>query len=906
MVIKVGNSFMRRFIISAFLLLGCIGAYSQERSSSSSSLSICDKSDVVVPFSINGEGKRFEPIWGLDQAWIDEGNLLKGINHIGKENIGIGRSAFRFTKPLVNDSALDQSVITVLKKRSEIFNKVSSTLPIVLTADQEAGTCEYFVNNKSANVEHWAAMINSHVHWMERFTKHPVIGVSPFNEPDYWTTEEGATPQKQMQVAKILKEDYPRFAEVSIVGSNTLNNDKALEWYTTGKDYYEWGNTHQLAGSFDSFAAFFQRLKNDGKVGYADEMHNVGEAMIGLEYGMTVGIWWGFDSRARGEFCQFSKNGERLKYAEHRDNWTAASVYRHDDGRVKAFVGSSERQAYTTKYQFVSYDRDVYFDGYGPTRDFMMEMPGGTGYQKGQCNGERVIDITWGEDVAPGIINGTYKIVNKATRNVATATGDNVDMQAWSGSNNYQLWVVRPINARIGGDFSFYDIESVTSSSLHMNVVNFSTSPRGNVMAYGQNATPDVNEQWYLEYAGNGYYYIRNRASALYLSAESSSNSNGVNVFQNSKLSGTNASQQLWRFLPADVKYDSKAPAVPDGLIAEPNNASVALSWTPNTDEDLEGYMVLRSPKDTDEWNTIGRKVTTNYFVDNTCTQGTSYLYKIKAIDKCDNMSAASEVVEAAPASAPSLVAQWLMNGDALDSTPNMMDALPNKDFEYVDGHAEGTKAARFASSKYMRLPYEVANSEELTVSMWVFNMSYTGSWHRLFDFGYDTNHYMFLTPSNGSKMRFAIKNGGEEQVVDAPTALPNKWKHVAVTIGSGRVAIFIDGEEVSASTGITIRPCDIRPVFNYLGRSQFNSDPMFAGYMEDVRIYNYALSSSEVKQVMSGEDLSGISSPIASKNDATRVYTLDGRPSDSSRKGIQIVRSDNARSKGKKILNPE
>ena len=353
----------KRNILFVVAALGAATAFAQEpvRSSSSLYLHAQKKADVSVPYAISAEGKRFQPTWGLDQAWPNESNLLKGINHMGKENIGIGRSA---------------------------------TLPLVFTADQEAVgpndanpdrvPPEYFVKNKSANIEHWAAMINSHVHWMQANTKHPVVGISPFNEPDYWSIEEGATPEKQWQVAKLLKEQYPRCAEIPMVGGNTLNNDKALEWYTPGKQYYEWGNTHQLAGSFDNFAGFFQQLKKDGKVGYADEMHNVGEAMVGLEYGMTVGIWWGFDSRARGEFCDISRNGVRLAYGEHRNNWTAASVYRHDDGRVKAFVGSSERQAKTTTYQFVSTERDVYYDGYGPVHEFVMEMPGGTGYQTGQ------------------------------------------------------------------------------------------------------------------------------------------------------------------------------------------------------------------------------------------------------------------------------------------------------------------------------------------------------------------------------------------------------------------------------------------------------------------------------------------------------------------------------------------
>lgn len=69
-----------------------------------------------------------------------------------------------------------------------------------------------------------------------------------------------------------------------------------------------------------------------------DEMHNVMEAMVGLEYGLQTGIWWGSAEYARGEFCKISRGGERLAYTEHRPNWTAASVYRSKDGsKVQAF-----------------------------------------------------------------------------------------------------------------------------------------------------------------------------------------------------------------------------------------------------------------------------------------------------------------------------------------------------------------------------------------------------------------------------------------------------------------------------------------------------------------------------------------------------------------------------------------
>lgn len=894
----------KRNILFVVAALGAATAFAQEpvRSSSSLYLHAQKKADVSVPYAISAEGKRFQPTWGLDQAWPNESNLLKGINHMGKENIGIGRTAFRYSVALTNDSVLGAADVTALRNRNTIFNKLSATLPLVFTADQEAVgpndanpdrvPPEYFVKNKSANIEHWAAMINSHVHWMQANTKHPVVGISPFNEPDYWSIEEGATPEKQWQVAKLLKEQYPRCAEIPMVGGNTLNNDKALEWYTPGKQYYEWGNTHQLAGSFDSFAGFFQQLKKDGKVGYADEMHNVGEAMVGLEYGMTVGIWWGFDSRARGEFCDISRNGVRLAYGEHRNNWTAASVYRHDDGRVKAFVGSSERQAKTTTYQFVSTERDVYYDGYGPVHEFVMEMPGGTGYQTGQTNGERVINVTWGENVPPSEINGTYKLLNKvsgATGNVVsyTSSGDVIKQSKYTGSKKQQ-WTVKPCSSRIGGDFSFYDIESVDNAKIRMNVKDYSKS-QADILAWTQDG-PTSNEQWYLEYDGNGYYLIRNRESALYLA--SAGTSTMAKIIQTPELTGTNRDRMLFRFVPVDVTYDTAAPAKPVGLSAESQSASVRLSWTANTETDVEGYMVVRAPKGTDDWNTIARQLTETYFVDNTCRPNTSYIYKVKAIDRSQNISEASDVVEAAPLSQPTMIARWDFEDNLNDDTQNMLDMASPSTPKYVADHKVGDKSLSL-TAQFVQLPYRVADSDELSVAMWVKWNTSTTQWQRIFDFGNDEDHYLFLTPNSGtSKMRFAIKNGGDEQILDCPSKLSSYlWKHVVVTMGKDKTAIYVDGTEVASTTGITIKPSDIRPVLNYLGRSQYMAAPNISANYDDVRIFNYALSADEVKAVKDGT-YTNIQSVENSDAVSKPIYTIDGKRIDRPQQGINIIDS--------------
>lgn len=891
----------KTYLLTACLLTSSL-AMAQERLSSSINLKTFKKSDISMPIDVKAEGKRFSPIWGLDLAWINEQNLRKGLRHMGAENVGIGRTSFRVFSPLINDESLANDQINGLRERSNLFDIVRKDLPLVMNCDngyRPKDSTEPFVNtyytskNKIVNIGHWAKCIEAHVAWMKENSTHPVIGISPFNEPDNaWeknlTGEIQGNQSDEANVAQKLK-TYESLQGIKICGGNTLNNDNAINWYNAGSNVYDWGNTHQLAGSMNNYIKFYDRLVNDGKVGYNDEMHNVVEAMVGLEHGMTYGIWWGFDSRARGEFCDISRHGQRLAYAEHQNNWTAASVYRHDDGRVKAFIGSSERQAATTSYQFVSPQRDLYFDGQGPLRTFRMEIPGGTGYQQGQVNAERVIDITWGEDVQPAAIDGQYQIVNEGTGLALAAMGSNIVVQKYE-KLALQKWNVTPaVSPTTSGDFSFYDITVSNNVMTHLNVQDFSTFDGANVIAYSVNKVAHSNEQWYLQYAGNGTYYIRNRETSLYLTAQPSSALNNVNVQTNVLMSGGNSKRQLWRFIPVTATFDRKAPEKPSGLVADANSASVRLSWDANSERDLGGYMVLRTEKGSNEWNTIARKIKDAYFVDNTCLPSVTYIYKVKAIDLSENLSDASDEIEAAASGEKAMIARWHFETNLYDETPNMMDAVHGGTPAFMVDNSTYEKYLSLSNNAYLQLPYNIANSEEMTIAMWI-NMRSNSNWQRVFDFGYDNNHYMFLTTNNGKGgMRFAIKNGGEEQTLDANQNLSIlKWKYLTVTIGKGKTCIYIDGVEVGSSNSITIKPSDIHAVLNYVGRSQFYTDPYMPMFIRDMRIYNYAVDVEEVKSMMN--DKSNSINDVKDVKQPLNIYGIDGTRRPQMRRGINII----------------
>ena len=395
-------------LLLTVLALGTgFSSLSAQTNAASDQITAQPAADRIVPFRLSEQGVVRPVEWGLDTAWEDEGNIRRGQGFM--ETVDIVRVSFRPTDPIVDgDLGADQK--EHIQTRLGLLDFVSPKPKLAINSDHPKIDDSY-----KGNARAWAQMMDLHTRYFQD-AGYEVISVAPFNEPDYTYTGQG-TKADFYKIAVELRAN-PRFENIRICGGNTLNCDEALPWYNYLKEQLDEGNTHQLAGEFNGYAAFYETVRKDGKMAMNDEMHNVMEAMVGLEYGLQTGIWWGSAEYARGEFCKISRGGERLAYAEHRPNWTAASVYRSKDGsKVQAFGGVSERQAKTTTYRFVSKEKDVFYDGYGPQREFYLEMPGGISYQdKEQQNAERVVNITWGEDIQP-VIDGQY--VKTAKRLVA-------------------------------------------------------------------------------------------------------------------------------------------------------------------------------------------------------------------------------------------------------------------------------------------------------------------------------------------------------------------------------------------------------------------------------------------------------------------------------------------------------
>lgn len=174
-------------------------------------------------------------------------------------------------------------------------------------------------------------------------------------------------------------------------------------------------------------------------------------------------------------------------------------------------------------------------------------------------------------------------------------------------------------------------------------------------------------------------------------------------------------------------------------------------------------------------------------------------------------------------------------NGTAL-GTPGYADASPFGRSIVFDGTDDVVTA-----------PAGVANSADFTIAT-RFLWDGGGNWQRVYDFGKgNTTQYFFLTPKSGSNtLRFGIVNGGAEQMLNGTTPATGQWVHVVVTLIGNTGTMYVNGAQVD-SKAITIDPSAFAPTVNYFGDSQYASDPLFKGRIDDVRIYHRGLSAFEV-----------------------------------------------------------
>ncbi|MFJ6000436.1 family 43 glycosylhydrolase [Streptomyces sp. NPDC092370] len=185
--------------------------------------------------------------------------------------------------------------------------------------------------------------------------------------------------------------------------------------------------------------------------------------------------------------------------------------------------------------------------------------------------------------------------------------------------------------------------------------------------------------------------------------------------------------------------------------------------------------------------------------------------------------------------------------------TPDFGTGVEGGSFKMSGGPSGST------TSPYVRIPNGLLkNADSVTVSTYA-KWKGGDSFQWLFGLGPDSDKYLFATPSNGgSRLYSAITKASwsaESKLTAGSRLTPGEWRHVTVTLdgSTGAMVLYVDGIE-AARTTTTIKPSELydanKDYSGYIGRSQYAADPYFGGEVDDFRVYDRALTATEVMEV--------------------------------------------------------
>ena len=245
-----------------------------------------------------------------------------------------------------------------------------------------------------------------------------------------------------------------------------------------------------------------------------------------------------------------------------------------------------------------------------------------------------------------------------------------------------------------------------------------------------------------------------------------------------------------------------------------------------------------------------------------TCTDAPGdgvWYYAVSAIDSSGESAASNVVRVALPGELRVQLPLDASSGTAAaDASGHGQDGALIGGASWGDGRKGGHALQLDGQSSHLALPAGVVSDVgDFTVALWVYwNASATNA--RVFDFGSSDIGYMALIPrDSGGVMRFMVTGTTYfgEQNISASSALPTgRWVHLAVTLSGTHGTLYVDGAAAGSSDTILLAPFQLGSTTqNWLGRSQYAADPFFSGRMQDLRLYNGALSAQQVAALAAG-----------------------------------------------------
>jgi fibronectin type 3 domain-containing protein len=335
----------------------------------------------------------------------------------------------------------------------------------------------------------------------------------------------------------------------------------------------------------------------------------------------------------------------------------------------------------------------------------------------------------------------------------------------------------------------------------------------------------------------------------------------------------------------ATATADTTPPTAPTALTATASSSQVALTWGASTDAGgIARYNVHRSTSSgftPSTANRIAQPLTTN-FTDTTVVGGTTYYYKVTADDNAGNTSAASNEASAAVPTGPpaGLVAAYSFDQGSGTTLP---DLSGNGNNGTISG-ATWSTSGKFGSALSFNGTNNIVNISDSasldlttgeTLEAWVNPTALGNAWRTVLfkeqsgNFAYD----LYANGTGASKVPAAEVYIGADRTVGGTAQLAlNTWAHLAATYDGNALRLYVNGTQV----GQLLQVGSIATSTGALrigGNTPFGE--YFAGLIDEVRIYNRALSATEIQSDMNRSVANPDTTPPSAPGTLTATGTL-------------------------------
>jgi hypothetical protein len=148
-----------------------------------------------------------------------------------------------------------------------------------------------------------------------------------------------------------------------------------------------------------------------------------------------------------------------------------------------------------------------------------------------------------------------------------------------------------------------------------------------------------------------------------------------------------------------------------------------------------------------------------------------------------------------------------------------------------------------------------------MTLEAWVFPTTVTGRWRDVVFKGDDNYYLMATTPVGSAPGAGGIFSGSYGETFGASALPANTWSHLSATYDGTTLRLYVNGVQVASRAQTGTLATSANPL-NIGGDAFYNQ--YFAGRIDDVRVYNTALSAAQIQSDMNAPVTPGESTSAA------------------------------------------